>query len=77
MSETKTCPKCGQRMKKKSAVYAIAQRASEDLMMEAGVRLNPERTLDIVAYHCSKCSFVELYTPDFFMLELDAPHEEG
>jgi predicted nucleic-acid-binding Zn-ribbon protein len=77
MSESKTCPKCGRRMKRKPAVYAIAQRASEDVMMEAGVRLNPERTLDVVAYHCSECGFVEFYTPDFFMLELDALDEQA
>jgi len=75
MNDSKTCPKCGHEMAKKSVVYAIAHRAPEDVMIEAGVRLDPERSLDVVAYHCSKCSFVEFYTADYFILELDAPNE--
>jgi hypothetical protein len=52
-------------------VSGLCHRAPEDVMLEAGVRLNPERTLDVVAYHFSKCGFVEFYTVDFFVIELD------
>jgi predicted nucleic-acid-binding Zn-ribbon protein len=75
MNETKSCPKCGHNMANKSAVYALAQRAPEDVMMAAGVRLNQERSLDVIAHHCAKCSFVEFYAADYLTLDQNPPHQ--
>jgi predicted nucleic-acid-binding Zn-ribbon protein len=68
MSTEKTCPKCNQQMARQGPVYAIAQRAPDDLMIEAGLRVNVEEALDVDAYRCG-CGYIELYESDRFGIE--------